>query len=255
MTKSPEIIRTLIVEDEPHARRYLYELLASEEEVAIIGEAAAGAEGIDLIRRLAPDMVLLDIQMPDLSGFDLIREIGLGQMPAFVFVTGYSEYAVRAFEVEAVDYLCKPFDRDRLLASVERAARRIHLRKAVPDGDESSATHPTSEQWLSRVTIKEDDGIIFVPVEDILWIEAANKYVVIHTANRTHLARQTIQNLENQLDPILFVRIHRSTIVRKAAVRGLHPLFHGDYVVRLTNDAELTLSRSFRESFFRQMIR
>src|SRR5262245_10007358 len=118
-----EIARAIIVEDEPNARRYLRELLAGEEEVAIVGEAASGADGADLIRILSPDLVFLDIQMPDLNGFDLITEIGVGQMPILVFVTAYSEYAVRAFEVEAVDYLCKPFDRDRLSVAVERALR------------------------------------------------------------------------------------------------------------------------------------
>jgi two-component system, LytTR family, response regulator len=253
MATPQEIARAIIVEDEPLARRYLRELLADQKEVAIVGEAASAAEGSDLIRKLSPDLVFLDIQMPDLNGFDLIAEIGVGQMPILVFVTAYSEYAVRAFEVEAVDYLCKPFDRDRLSAAVERALRRLQMQNGLPAGDEQSAAPAGAEQWLSRITIKESDGIIFVPVEEILWIEAANKYVVIHTATRTHMARHTIQSLENQLDPKQFVRIHRSTIVRKAAVRGLHPLFHGDYLVRLTNGAELTLSRNFREPFFRQM--
>jgi two-component system LytT family response regulator len=253
MATPPEIARAIIVEDEPHARRYLRELLADQKEVAIVGEAANAAEGSDLIHKLSPDLVFLDIQMPDLSGFDLIAEIGVEQMPILIFVTAYSEYAVRAFEVEAVDYLCKPFDRDRLSAAVERALRHLQMQSGLSGGGEQSAAPLGAEQWLSRVTIKENDGIIFVPVEEILWIEAANKYVVIHTAARTHMARQTIQSLENQLDPKQFVRIHRSTIVRKAAVRGLHPLFHGDYIVRLTNGAELTLSRNFREPFFRQM--
>ena len=249
----PEILRAVIVEDEPHARRYLRELLANEESVAIIGEAANGAEGINLIRKLLPDLVFLDIQMPDLSGFDLVTEIGAQHMPAFIFVTAYNDYAVRAFEVEALDYLCKPFDRDRLSVAVERALRRLQLRNTHSGNDEQSPVPAGPEQWLSRITIKENDGIIFVPVEEILWIEAANKYVVLHIADRTHLARQTIQSLENQLDPKQFVRIHRSTIVRKTAVRGLHPLFHGDYIVRLINGAELTLSRNFRESFFQRM--
>jgi two-component system, LytTR family, response regulator len=253
MATAQEIARAIIVEDEPHARRYLRELLADREEVVVVGEAASAAEGADLIQKLSPALVFLDIQMPDLSGFDLIAQIGLGRMPVFIFVTAYSEYAVRAFEVEAVDYLCKPFDADRLSAAVERALRRLQMQSGLSEADEQSAPPPGAEQWLSRVAIKENDGIIFVPVEEILWIEAANKYVVIHTATRTHMARQTIQSLENQLDPKQFVRIHRSTIVRKAAVRGLHPLFHGDYLVRLTNGAEVTLSRSFRELFFRQM--
>jgi two-component system, LytTR family, response regulator len=248
-------VRTLIVEDEPHARHYLRELLAGEPGVAIVGEAASGAEGSDLVRTLSPDLVFLDIQMPDLSGFDLIAEIGVENMPAFVFVTAYSEYAVRAFEVEAVDYLCKPFDRDRLSASLERAMRRLHLRNSQVTENGRGAVHAKPDSWLLRIPIKEKNGIVFVPVDAILWIEAADKYIEIHTADRTYLARETIQSLEENLDPKQFVRIHRSAIVRKAAVRGLHPLFHGDYLVRLNNGTELTLSRNFRESFFTQISR
>jgi two-component system, LytTR family, response regulator len=248
-------MRTLIIEDEPHARHYLRELLAGEQEVAIVGEASSGAEGASLIRKVSPDLVFLDIQMPDLSGFDLIAEIGVEKMPAFVFVTAYSEFAVRAFEVEAVDYLCKPFDRERLSASLERAIRRLELQNAKATGNGLGASRDQSDRWLSRIPIKQKNGIIFVLVEGIVWIDAADKYVELHTADRTYLARQTIQTLEETLDPKQFVRIHRSTIVRKAAVRGLHPLFHGDYLVRLNNGTELTLSRNFRESFFTQMSR
>jgi two-component system, LytTR family, response regulator len=253
MATSQDITRVIIVEDEYQARRYLRELLAGEETIAIVGEAGSGAEGVDLIRRMSPDLVFLDIQMPDFNGFDLIAQIGVRQMPVFIFVTAYPDYAVRAFEVEAVDYICKPFDRDRLSASVERALRRLQIQDSLAAAEDLSAAPIAVEQWLSRITIKENEGIIFVPVNEVLWIEAADKYVVIHTAHRNHLARQTIQSLENRLDPKDFVRIHRSTIVRKAAVRGLHPLFHGDYIVRLTDGAELTLSRNYRESFFHQM--
>jgi two-component system LytT family response regulator len=255
MTDPQVPVRTIIVEDEPHARHYLRELLADEAGVAIVGEGSSGGEGANLIRSLSPDLVFLDIQMPELSGFDLIAEIGVEKMPAFIFVTAYSEYAVRAFEVEAVDYLCKPFDRDRLSVSLERAIRHVRSRNTAAAENGLNVLHDKSGGWLSRITIKEKNGIVFVPVDTILWIEAANKYVELHTAERTYLARQTIQSLEETLDPTQFVRIHRSTIVRKAAVRGLHPFFHGDYLVRLNNGTELTLSRNFRESFFTQMSR
>jgi two-component system, LytTR family, response regulator len=255
MIDSQSLVRTLIVEDEPHARHYLRELLGGEREVAIVGEASSGAEGADLIRKISPDLVFLDIQMPDLSGFDLIAEIGVEKMPAFVFVTAYNEFAVRAFEVEAVDYLCKPFDQERLSAALERATRRFHLRNGNTAENGQRALHDKSNPWLSRISVKEKNGIIFVPVDGILWIDALDKYVELHTPDRTYLARQTIQSLEEGLDPKQFVRIHRSTIVRKAAVRGLHPLFHGDYLVRLNNGSELTLSRNFRESFFTNMSR
>ena len=242
-------IRTLIVDDEPHARRYLRELLGGELDVVVAGEAASGVEGLDLIRKLSPDIVFLDIQMPGLDGFEMVEQSDAEKIPAFVFVTGYSEYAVKAFDIEAVDYLCKPFDKGRLSIALERAIRRLGVRDGGP------ARQAGENPWLSRLAIKAENGIVFVPVEQILWIEAANKYVVVHTAGGEHVARQTIQSLEDTLDPKEFVRIHRSILIRKAAVRGLHPLFHGDYIVKLTNGAELTLSRNFRASFFSRMSR
>jgi two-component system LytT family response regulator len=238
-------MRALIVDDEPHARRYLSELLESETDVLVVGEASSGAEGIERIGALSPDTVFLDIQMPDLDGLDLVEKIEPPNLPLFIFVTGFSEYAVRAFEVEAVDYLCKPFDKERLLTALERARRRMNPKEVTAGSDES--------RWLSRLSIRDESGFVFVPVDNILWIEAANKYVVVHTTTGTHVARHTIQGLHDKLDPKEFVRIHRSTVVRKSAVRGLHPLFHGDYVVKLSNGAEVTLSRNFRASFFHEM--
>jgi two-component system, LytTR family, response regulator len=239
-------MRALIVDDESHARSYLRELLANETDFTIVGEAASGTEGLDLVRELSPHLVFLDVQMPGLDGFGMVDRVETETAPVFIFVTGYSEYAVRAFEIEAVDYLCKPFDKERLSIALERAARRLNARQTVRESGRGS-------QYLSRLSIKEDDGIVLVPVDRILWIEAANKYVVVHTSEQKHILRQTIQNLEDTLDPKQFVRIHRSILVRKAAVRGLHPLFHGDYLVKLTNGVELTLSRSFRGAFFQQI--
>lgn len=239
-------MRALIVDDELHARRYLQELLGNETEVTVVGEAATGTEGLDLLRELSPDLVFLDIQMPGLDGFGMVEGVAAETSPMFIFVTGYSEYAVRAFEIEAVDYLCKPFDKERLSIALERAARHFHARQVALESGRDT-------QYLSRLSIKEEDGIVFVPVDQILWIEAANKYVVVHTIDHQHILRQTIQRLEDTLDPKQFVRIHRSILVRKAAVRGLHPLFHGDYLVKLSNGVELTLSRSFRGTFFQQI--
>jgi len=238
-------MRALIVDDEPHARRYLSELLDGDTDVLVVGEASTGAEGIEKIGSLSPDVVFLDIHMPDLDGFHLVESIELPRLPLFVFVTGYSQYAVRAFEIEAVDYLCKPFDKERLLTALERANRRLNLKEVPIEKNES--------RWLSRLSIRDENGVLFVPVDQILWIEAANKYVVVHTTDGTHISRQTIQSLQDKLDPEQFVRIHRSTVVRKSAVRGLHPLFHGDYIVKLVSGAEVTLSRSFRASFFHEM--
>jgi two-component system LytT family response regulator len=243
MAQTP--MRALIVDDEPHARRYLTELLEGEINVLVVGEASCGAEGMDQIGQLLPDIVFLDIQMPDLGGLDMVERLESPNLPLFIFVTGYSEYAVRAFEVEAVDYLRKPFDKDRLVTALDRAHRRLNLTDGEIERDAS--------RWLTRLSIRVESGFVFVPVDQILWIEAANKYVVVHTIAGTHIARQTIQSLQGKLDPNQFVRIHRSTVVRKSAVRGLHPLFHGDYIVKLVNGAEVTLSRNFRASFFHEM--
>ena len=243
MAQTP--MRALIVDDEPHARRYLTELLEGEINVLVVGEASCGAEGMEQIGRLSPDIVFLDIQMPDLDGLDMVERLDSPNLPLFIFVTGYSEYAVRAFEVEAVDYLRKPFDKDRLVTALERAQRRLNLTEREIERD--------AGRWLTRLSIRVESGFVFVPVDQILWIEAANKYVVVHTTAGTHIARQTIQSLQGKLDPNQFVRIHRSTVVRKSAVRGLHPLFHGDYIVKLVNGAEVTLSRNFRASFFHEM--
>jgi two-component system LytT family response regulator len=237
--------RVLIIDDEPHARRYLRQMLMSEPLIEVVGESANGVEGSAQIRELSPDIVFADIQMPDLDGFGVIESGGRIPAPAFIFVTAYSEYAVKAFEIDVVDYVCKPFDRERLCLSLERARRRL-----------SSAVREVGKnQWLSRLSIKGDEQIVFVPVEEVIWIESANKYVVIHTAAGSHILRQTIRGLEERLDPREFVRTHRSTLVRKAAVRGLQPLFRGDYIVKLVNGAEVALSRTFRELFFREMSR
>ena len=241
-------ISTLIVDDEAHARRYIRELLADEPKISILGEASNGTEALDLIRSSQPELVFLDIQMPEFDGFTLRDRIAPNPLPAFVFVTGYSEYAAQAFEVEAIDYLCKPFDKERLSTAVDRVARRLRL-------PSTSVGHqqPPNRRWLSRIAVKEQDGTTFVPVEQILWIEAANRYVVIHTAGKDHVARETMQSLEAALNPAQFIRIHRSVLVRKSVIRGLQPLFHGDYIVTLLNGAQLTLSRNFRAAFFEQM--
>ena len=236
--------RVILVEDEPHARRYLRTLLEEESRINVVGESANGAEGVQQIESLCPDIVFVYVQIPALDGFAMIDQIGVPTLPLFVFVTGHPEYAMRAFEVEAVDYLCKPFDEARLAAAVDRALRRLH---ATPrDGSTS--------RWLSRLPLTDDGQTVLVAVDEIIWIEAAGKHVVIHTAAGSHSLRETIQELEGLLDPRDFLRTHRSALVRKAAVRGLQAVSHGDYVVKLVNGAEAPLSRGLKASFFRAMM-
>jgi two-component system LytT family response regulator len=187
--------------------------------------------------------------MPELDAFEVIERIGQKQMPAFIFVTAFSEYAIRAFEVEALDYLCKPFDQNRLHAALQRFHRyRARRHEPIDDGQRSSA-----KSWRRRIAIKHEAGIRFIPVEQILWVEAANKYVVIRTTDHSHISRQTIQSMVNELSPEQFVRISRSVVVRKAAIAEVKPLFHGDHLVVLADGTELALSRTYRESFFVEM--
>jgi two-component system LytT family response regulator len=242
--------RVLIVEDEVHARRFLRELLAAEPGVSIVGEAADGAEGAEMVKALSPDLVFLDIQMPELDGFEMIARVGVEEMPAFVLVTAFSEHAARAFEVQALDYLCKPFDRDRLRFSLQRFYRH----RAMPT--ESVDQHgPVRKIWRRRLAIKQGSGVLFIPVEQVLWIEAANKYVIIRTSSQSYISRQTIQSIVDELSPEQFVRTSRSIVVRKNAVREVKPLFHGDHIVYLTDGTELALSRNYREKFFSEMAR
>ena len=243
--------RILIVEDEVHARRYLRELLTAEPGVTVTGEAADGVQAAEMILELAPDLVFLDIQMPELDAFEMIARIGKERMPVFVFVTAFSEYAPRAFEVEALDYLCKPFDQDRLHAALQR----FHRYRARSQGPVEAEQRPAAKNWRRRLAIKQESGIRFIPVEQVLWVEAANKYVVIRTADHSHISRQTIQSMVDELSPEQFVRISRSIVVRKNAIAEVKPLFHGDYLVVLADGSELALSRTYREAFFAEMAR
>lgn len=238
--------RAIIVEDELHARRYLRALLEDEPRIDIVAESSDGADGLRQIESLCPDIAFVDVQMPCVNGLDMIERIDSPKPPVFVLVTGHCEYAVKAFELEAVDYLRKPFDEERLTAAVERALRRLHAAAAGSSGN----------RWLSQLEIADTGrGVVVpVPVAEIIWIEAANRYVVIHTPAGSHTLRQSIQALEKRLDPSEFVRTHRSALVRKAAVRGVHEPSPGNYVIELANAAVVPLSRAFRLPFFRAMI-
>ena len=236
--------RVMIVEDELHERRYLRALLEDEPRIHVVGESSNGAEGVRQIEILCPDIVFVDVQMPALDGFAMIDHIGVPTLPLFVFVTGHPEYAVRAYEVEAVDYLCKPFDEARVAAAVDKALRRLHA--APPDGSKS--------RWLSRLPVTDDRQTVLLPVDEIVWIEAAGKHVLIHTDSGSHSLREAIHELEGRLDPRDFLRTHRSALVRKASVRGLQAVSRGGYVVKLMNGAEAPLSRGLKAAFFRAMM-
>jgi two-component system, LytTR family, response regulator len=246
----PEL-RVLLVDDEPLVRQGLRDFLEGEQEVAVVGECSNGLEALQFLDEHQVDVVFLDIQMPEVNGLDVAAELLAEGAPSVVFVTAFSEHAIRAFELNAIDYLLKPFDRARFMAAIDRVrTRRNH------QGAEELAARLTAvltelqkgKGYAERILVKADGRIRFVPVDDLDWIEAADNYVRLHAGPQRHLIRETIRSLEGRLDPSRFLRIHRSTIVNLARVRELQPSFGGDYTVLLTSGARLTLSRTYRDA-------
>ena len=254
-------LRAIVVDDEPAARRGLRLLLEREAEVEIVGEAATGPEAAALMRRERPDLAFLDVQMPGGSGFDALRELAPEERPAVVFVTAYDEHALRAFEVQAVDYLLKPFDDARFAAALARVKDEVRRRR----GDRVNARLTRLLELLQRsdppavpvvaatdrILIKSSGEIFFLKSEEIDWIEAEGDYMKFHVAGRVHLMRETMARLEARLDPARFVRIHRSTIVNLDRVQKLSPSFGGEYAVMLRDGTRLKLSRGYHERIAR----
>jgi two-component system LytT family response regulator len=241
-------IRTLIADDEPLARHGVRILLERDTGVEIVGEAAGGVEAADLIQRLRPDLVFLDVQMVGCDGFETLKRVGPKAMPVVVFVTAYDEYALRAFEFNAVDYLLKPYDDARFAAALERA-RDLVMRKrgdAVDNRITRLIEHIEGE-GRDRILLKSSGEIIFLKTNEIDWIEAEGDYVKFHVTGRTHLMRGTMAALEERLDPARFIRIHRSTIVNADRLRKLSPSFEGEYAVVLQDGTKLRLSRGYHD--------
>jgi len=250
-----EKIRAIIVDDEKPARRRLRELLEKQPDIAIVAECSNGAEATRQIRALQPDLLLLDVQMPGLDGFGVVDAIGAAQMPATIFVTAYDQYALKAFEVSALDYLLKPFSDERFerslarVLSFVRANRREELSHRILSLlDQIQPKQPQNTSApLDCLMIKDGGRLLFLRVEEIDWIEAAGVYVQVHTADKTWLHRISLSELEAKLDARQFLRIHRSTIVNLQKVKELHPHSHGDFLVVLHDGTELRLSRSYRQ--------
>ena len=241
-------LRVLVVDDERLAREKLRRLLAEEPDVEVIGECASGSEAVQAIRRDAPDLVLLDIQMPGQNGFDVLREVGPAQIGRVVFVTAHDAFAVQAFEVEALDYLLKPFDAPRLRQALSRARRQAP--DQLPERMASLLeTLASRDRHVRRFLVRASGRMSFVRVEEIDWVEAADNYVRLHAGKDEHLLRDTMAALEARLDPRRFVRVHRGAIVNVDAVRELRPLFHGDYEVLLKTGATVAVGRSYRDAF------
>jgi two-component system LytT family response regulator len=243
-------IRALLVDDEPLAREMLREMLKDDADVEIIGECVNGSEAVQAIKAQTPELIFLDVQMPEVGGFEVLESLKPGPLPHIIFVTAYDQYAVRAFEVHALDYLLKPFDRERFEASWRRAKAQI-LRERNGGLDQRILALleelKAGSKYLERLVIKSGGRIFFLETDEIDWIEAEGNYVSVHSSKKTHLLRETISSLEAQLDPKKFVRIHRSSIVKIDRIQELQPWFHGEYKVMLLDGTQLTLSRNYRE--------
>lgn len=238
----------LIVDDEPLARRRLERLVEEEAGLVLAGTCAGGSEAIDALCRLAPDLVLLDVAMPEVGGFDVIEAVGPERMPEVIFVTAHGDHALRAFEVHALDYLLKPFTDERFRRSIAAARERI----AGPGGVAARRLRVLLEELreprgADRLLVREPESMRFVPTHEIRWIDAADNYVVLRTDRGSFRQRGTLASLEERLDPRRFVRIHRSTIVNLDRIREIAPTFHGDCVVVLDCGQRLAVGRSYKD--------
>jgi two-component system LytT family response regulator len=243
-------IRTLIVDDEPLARKRLRRLLAVEPDVSVIGECSSGREAIRVIEETPPDLLLLDIQMPEVNGFDVLQTIPLEQTPAIIFVTAYDQHALKAFEVHALDYLLKPFKQERFKEAVNLA--RLQLAK-----NGSHEKNPglaalieklqAGQNYLDRFMVKSSSRVVLVKANEVDWIESAANYALLHAGDQTHIVRETMQALESKLSPRTFQRISRSLIVNMERIKELQPMGKGQYVIILTNGKRLTMSRGIRD--------
>ena len=266
-------IRALLVDDEPLAREGMRMHLASEPDIQIAGEAADGVQAVEAIRALRPDLVFLDVQMPEVDGLQVVERIGPGAMPAVIFVTAYHEHAVRAFELHAVDYLLKPVREERLRSALARA--RLHLAtrseqtlaarlealvedfrtlRAQVDSkaDPVDANGGTpARKFAAWISVAGRNSTQLVRVEDVDWFEAEGNYVRLHVGTTNHLIRSTLRGMADQLDPATFIRIHRSTIVNVNRIREVQPWFGGDYIANLHDGRQLRVSRSYRDQLLR----
>ncbi len=249
-------MRTLVVDDEPIARERVMSLLQHEEDVEIVGECSDGAQAIAAIQQQTPDLVFLDVQMPGVDGFGVISAIGAERMPIVIFVTAYDEYALKAFEVHALDYLLKPFGKDRFQETLKHARASLERRRAGDLGRRLLALvndiKPEPPKF-DRLVVKSGGRVFFLRSEDIDWIEAAGNYVRLHLGEESHLFRETMNRMESRLDRRRFARIHRSRIVNTERIKELQPWFNGEYVVMLRNGTRLPLSRGYRDKLQEQL--
>ena len=248
-----EAVRVLLVDDEPLARQGLRLLLADDPEVTIVGECS-GVEGAVAVERAQPDLVFLDVQMPEVDGFDLLEQIGPAAAPVVIFVTAYSEHALRAFEMHAVDYLLKPVTDERFAAALAHGKELVRLRRAGREPEPGlGALLRERSRTTRRILVRDRGHTKVIDVDTIDWIEAADYYALIHAGGESHLLRETMNELEQRLDPAKFFRAHRSAIVNLERVREIHPHFRGDRTLVLADGAQVRLSRTRRRAFEAQI--
>jgi two-component system LytT family response regulator len=250
-------IRTLIVDDEPLARRNLRVLLERDPQIDFLDECRNGREAVKAINALAPDLIFLDIQMPEMDGFDVLERVGPERIQAIIFVTAFDQYALKAFDVHALDYLLKPFDDERFARALERAKSQIaaqeinkvsnRLLALLEERESERKVLKQQPSYLTRLMIKSSNRVMVLKVDDIDFIEADGNYAKLHLGRKAHLLRQKMNDLEGQLNPDKFVRIHRSIIVNLDRIKEMHPHFNGDYIVVLHDGRQLRMSRTRRE--------
>jgi two-component system LytT family response regulator len=260
-------IRTLIVDDEPLAREGMRMHLAGETDVEVVGEAGDGLQAVEAIRAMAPDLVFLDVQMPEMDGLQVVERVGAARMPAVIFATAFHQHAVRAFELHAVDYLLKPVTEERLRGALGRARLRLSTRneaelaarlealledfRALRERTAGGAETAAPRKFASWISVAGRNSTQLVRVEDVDWFEAEGNYVRLHVGKVSHLIRSTLRGMEEQLNPTAFIRIHRSTIVNVNRIREIQPWFGGDYIALLHDGRQLRVSRSHREQLLR----
>ena len=248
------MIRTLIIDDVPLARDRIKRCLATDSEIEIVGECDNGAKAVADIRTLAPDLIFLDVQMPALDGFGVLEALRGERVPGVIFVTAYNEYAIQAFEVNALDYLLKPVDCERVNKAVERAKTRLAQLNRTDDFDSRVRAMlediKSGSKYLKRLTIKLTGRTILLPTDEIDWIETHGNYVKVYAGRESHLIRGTMQSLETKLDPEKFVRVHRSVMVNVEKIKEIYPRSNGDQDLVLQNGQQLMLSRNYRDRFF-----
>jgi two-component system, LytTR family, response regulator len=245
-----KMIRVCIIDDEPIACRRIQRLLKDDAEIEVVQVCNDGEDAVDAIQQLHPDLIFLDVQMPGMDGFEVLKSLKPESIPHVIFVTAYDRYAIQAFEVHALDYLLKPFDRKRFEQAIQRSKGQIHQSHERSNNSELVALlkeMKNQSQHLERLVVKSQGRVFFLKTDEIDWIEAQGKHVSIHIGKETHLVREAMNNLETELDPKKFARIHKSTIVNIDRIKQLQPLVHGDFRVILRDATVLTISRRYRQ--------